>query len=179
MVFRKVLEMSKTKIMRPSAYPIATITRRERIPATGAYDTVKSTTSSMDDLSAHVLGFKWYWLSTSIIFTLKYILGTSIICLVVVSNAKIVNWMLWIFTFSHSLKNESYQSDLRGLLFTSLIWSGVGGFVGRLIFSPTYWMCMIWLNMHLSSWILVLKMFLSLRGVMTWTLLYFPVSCWF
>ena len=58
MVFRKVLEMSKTKIMRPSAYPIATITRRERIPATGAYDTVKSTTSSMDDLSAHVLGFK-------------------------------------------------------------------------------------------------------------------------
>ena len=39
-------------------------------------------------------------------------------------------------------------------------------------------MCLIWSNMHLFSWILVLIMSLYLRDVMTWTLLHFPVSCW-
>ena len=41
------------------------------------------------------------------------------------------------------------------------------------------WMCLILLNIHLFSWILVMIMFLSLRAVVTCTLLYFPVSCWF
>ena len=59
------------------------------------------------------------------------------------------------------------------------IWSGVGGFVGRLIsLFPIYWMCVIWLNMDIFSWIFVMKMLLSLQYVMTWTLLHFSVSCW-
>ena len=52
--------------------------RRERMPATGAYDTVKSTTSSMNDQSENVLEYKAYWLSISVVFTLKDILGQSI-----------------------------------------------------------------------------------------------------
>ena len=52
--------MFKTKIMRPSADTIATVMKMERIPATGAYDTVKSTTSIMDDPSAHVLEYRSY-----------------------------------------------------------------------------------------------------------------------
>ena len=66
---------------------------------------------------------------------------------------------------------------MRGLLTTSPIWSGVGGFVGRLIslFQMAY-MCMIWLNMNLFSWRLVLMVSLSLMVVMTCTLLRFPMS---
>ena len=52
--------MSKTKIIRPSVDAIVMIMRRERMPATGAYDKVKSTPSSMDDPSAHVLYYKPY-----------------------------------------------------------------------------------------------------------------------
>ena len=43
MVFLKALDMSMIKTMRPTAYAIAMIIQREKIPATGAYDTVKST----------------------------------------------------------------------------------------------------------------------------------------
>ena len=68
---------------------------------------------------------------------------------------------------------------MRELLTTSPIWSGVGGFLGRRIsLLPTAWMCLIWLNMHLFPWILVLIMSLSPRDMMTRTLLYFTVSCW-
>ena len=48
------------------------------MPSTGAYDTVKSTTSSMNDQYENVLEYKAYWLSISVVFTLKYILGPSI-----------------------------------------------------------------------------------------------------
>ena len=43
------------KIMRSYAYAIAMIMRRERMSASGAYDTLKSTPSIMDYPSAHVL----------------------------------------------------------------------------------------------------------------------------
>ena len=52
--------MSKTKIMRSSTGTIATIMQREQIPGTGAYDTAKSTLSSMDNTYSHVLEYKLY-----------------------------------------------------------------------------------------------------------------------
>ena len=39
-------------------------------------------------------------------------------------------------------------------------------------------MCIIWLNMNIFSWRLVLIISLSLRDVITCALLHFPVSCW-
>ena len=39
---------------------------------------MKSTPSSMDDPSAHVHEYISYWLSISVVFSLKYILGISI-----------------------------------------------------------------------------------------------------
>ena len=61
----------------------------------------------------------------------------------------------------------------------STIWYDVGGFVGRLIsLLPISWIFMIWLNMDLFYWRFVLAIFLYLRAVIAWTLLYFPVSCW-
>ena len=39
-------------------------------------------------------------------------------------------------------------------------------------------MCLIWFNMHLFPWILVLMMSLSLRAVIPCTLFHFPVSFW-
>ena len=91
-----------------------------------------------------------------------------------------VHWMWWIFPFSHYLKRLNHTIQiLRGLLTTSPIWSGVGVFYSNTdYFFPIAWMCRVWLNVDLFSWRLVLKMFLSLRAVMTWTLFYFPVSCW-
>ena len=47
--------MSKTKIMRPSADAVDMIMQRDRMTATGAYDTVNSTPSNMDDPYAYVL----------------------------------------------------------------------------------------------------------------------------
>ena len=47
------------------------------MPATGAYDTVKST-SSMDDTSVHFLEYRPYQLLMSVVLTLKYVLGLSI-----------------------------------------------------------------------------------------------------
>ena len=52
--------MSKTKIMRFYEDSIAVIMRRERIPVTVTYDTVKSTPSSMYDPYTHVLEYKSY-----------------------------------------------------------------------------------------------------------------------
>ena len=78
MVFWKSLDMSKTKIMGPSADNVFMIMRREQIPYTGAYDTVKSTPSIMNDPSEHVLEYRSYWLSMSVVFTLKDIMGLGI-----------------------------------------------------------------------------------------------------
>ena len=52
--------------------------QREIITEIGVYDTVKPTPSSMDDPSAHFLEYRSYWLSMSVVFTLKYTLGLSI-----------------------------------------------------------------------------------------------------
>ena len=68
---------------------------------------------------------------------------------------------------------------MRGILNTSPILSGVTGFLGILIsLFPMAFMCLIWLNMHLFYWILVLIMYLSLQAVMTCTMLHFTVICW-
>ena len=77
--------------MRPSADAIAMMIRREKIPANGAYDTVKSTPSIMIDPSAHVLEYKLSLFSMSVVFTLKPILGISILYLVVIRNVKMVH----------------------------------------------------------------------------------------
>ena len=63
MVFWKALEMSKTKIVRPSADAISMMIQRDQIPATGAYVTVKSTTSIVYDTSAHVVFYISYLFS--------------------------------------------------------------------------------------------------------------------
>ena len=90
-----------------------------------------------------------------------------------------VHWKLWMFPFSDSLKIESYHSYLRGILTTSPILSGAGGFFVRIInLFPMAWMCIIWLNMHIFSWILVLIISLSLQDVITCTLLQFTYSWW-
>ena len=64
--------------MRPYSYTIPMIILRERMPATGAYYTVKSTTSSMDDKSLHLIEYRSYWLSMPVVFYLKDIMGLSI-----------------------------------------------------------------------------------------------------
>ena len=48
------------------------------MPSTGAYNTLKSTPSSMDYPYANVIEYRSYWLSMSFIFTLKDIMGLSI-----------------------------------------------------------------------------------------------------
>ena len=58
------------------------------MPATGAYDTVKSTPSRMDYPYAHVLEYISYWLSMSVFLTLKDILGLSIFVSVVSKERK-------------------------------------------------------------------------------------------
>ena len=90
-----------------------------------------------------------------------------------------VHWMLWMLPFSNSLKIDSYHSYLRGLLTKSPIWYGVAGSVVRLIsLFLMACMCLIWLNMDLFYWRLVLTTSLSLQDVMKCTLLYFTISFW-
>ena len=60
MLFCKALGISYTKIMRSSVEAVAMIIQRERMTATGSYDTVNSTPSSMDDPYAHVLDYISY-----------------------------------------------------------------------------------------------------------------------
>ena len=87
--------------------------------------------------------------------------------------------MLRMFPFSHRLKIESYHSDMGGLLTTSPLWYGVGGFLGRPIsVFPMACMFLIWLNIRLFSWILVMMISLSIRSVIPCNLLHFPVICW-
>ena len=47
--------MSKTKILKPSADAISVVMQSDWMTDTGAYDTVQSIPSSMDEPSAHVL----------------------------------------------------------------------------------------------------------------------------
>ena len=78
MVFWKAFDIYKKKIIRTSADAIEMIMRREWMPSTGAYETLKSTPSIMDDQSEHVMEYILYWSSMSGVLTLKYILGMSI-----------------------------------------------------------------------------------------------------
>ena len=180
MVFWKSLEMSKKKSMRPSAYVISMIMQRERMPATGANDTVKSTPSRTDDPSVYVLEYISFWLSMSVVLTLKDILGMSIF--VYCGSKELKNDALNVvdIALSRSFTNESYHSDTRGILTTSPIWYSFVGFVGRLIsLLLMACMCLIWLNIHIFYWILVLMMSLSLQDMMICTLLHFPVNLLF
>ena len=52
--------MSKLKIINPSADEIGMMIQRDLIPATGAYETAKSTTSRIYDPSAYVLEYRPY-----------------------------------------------------------------------------------------------------------------------
>ena len=91
MVFWNALDISKKKIIRPSADTISMMMQMEHMPDTGAYDTVNSTPSIMDDLSAHVLEYISYWLSMSVVFTLIDILVFSIFVFGVINNVKMVH----------------------------------------------------------------------------------------
>ena len=48
------------------------------MPSACAQDKVKSTTSSMNYTYSHVLDYISYWLSMSVVFTLRDIMGLSI-----------------------------------------------------------------------------------------------------
>ena len=48
------------------------------MPSAGAQEKVKSTTSSMNYKYSYVLEYISYWLSMSVVFTLKDIMGLSI-----------------------------------------------------------------------------------------------------
>ena len=65
-------------MMWPSADAIYIIMQRELMPSIVSYDTLNSTPSSMDDPYAHVLEYRSYWLSISVFYNLKYMLGLSI-----------------------------------------------------------------------------------------------------
>ena len=67
--------MSNIKIFYSSLDIKAMMMRRGRIPETGAYDTVKSTPSSMNDTSAQFLEYISYCLSMTVFLTLEDIIG--------------------------------------------------------------------------------------------------------
>ena len=52
--------MSKIKIINPSSYEIAMMTHIHLMPATGAYEKVKSTTSRMEDTFSTVIAYRSY-----------------------------------------------------------------------------------------------------------------------
>ena len=70
--------MSKKKRMRPSSEAIGMIIQRDKMPDIVAHDTVNSTPLRMDDPSAHVLEYRSYWLSMSVVFTQRDIPSLSI-----------------------------------------------------------------------------------------------------
>ena len=90
-----------------------------------------------------------------------------------------VHWMLWMLLFFIVLNFDLYHPDMRQVLTTSAIWSDFEGFVGILIILfPMACMCLVWLNVHLVSWILVLMMFVSRQADNKCTLLHFSVIWW-
>ena len=141
---------------------------------------LKSTNSSMDYPYAQVLEYRPYWLSISVVFDLKDILWCNHFVYDV--NKERFNGTLKVvdfFIFSYFSNIDSYYYDVRIIFTTSPMWYGVGGFVGMLIsVLPISWMCLILLNMVLFYCGFFLVVILSLRSVITWTLLNFPVSCW-
>ena len=88
-----------------SADAIDTMIQREHISATGEYDTVKAKPSGMDYPYTNVIEYKSYWLSMSVVFTLKHILVPSIF--VFGGNKECKNGALNVVNvaISHNLKN--------------------------------------------------------------------------
>ena len=76
------------------------------------YETVKSTTSSIYDTSSHVMEYRSYYLSMSVVFTLKYILGRSIF--VSGGNEERKSGTLYVvdFLFYHHLKIFNRTSQI-------------------------------------------------------------------
>ena len=64
--------MSNKIRMRPSANAIAMIIQRERMPDTGAYDTLNSTPSSVDNPFVHVVDYISYQFSMSVFNPIRY-----------------------------------------------------------------------------------------------------------
>ena len=98
-------------------------------------------------------------------------------------------WKWWKFEWSNAcgefyhfftiLNIESHHSNQRGILTTSPIWYGDGGFYGIIIslFSSS-WMCLIWFNMDRFYQIFVIKILFSLCDAMTWIFLNLTVIYW-
>ena len=129
----------------------------------------------MDDYYVNVCEYISYWLSMSVVFSIKYILG--LIIFVSGGIKELENSALKVLDVCILLyfeKIELYNSDQRVLLTTSQIWSGVLGFVGRLIIlfamACTY---LISLIMRLFSWRFLLVISVSLRAVMTCIMFHF------
>ena len=72
--------MSKTKRMRPSIYGIYMIIIRDQVPATGAYDNLESTPSSMDDQYSHVLEYISDWFFNVSCFKPERYSGSEYLC---------------------------------------------------------------------------------------------------
>ena len=134
----------------------------------------------MENPSANIIEYRSYWLSMSVVFTLKDISGLSIFVSGGSKEHKNVALnVVDVSILSYFENIEPYHSYLRGILNESPILSGVGCFVGRLIsLFPMACMCLIWLNMNIFDWRLVLIIFLSMQEVITCALLHFTVSCW-
>ena len=114
----------------------------------------------------------------SVVFTLKILL-VWVFYSVVMKKVKMVHWMFWVFPFPRCLVNWviTVLSERTLEYISNMIWCW------RFFSNTDYFflissMCLIWFNMYLFSWRLVLKISLSLQAVMTCTLLYFPVGCW-
>ena len=101
--------MSKKQIIKPSDYEMAMMIWRERIEETGVYETVKSTPSSMYDPYLHILKYRSYLNSISVVFTLKDILGQSIFVSNGNENVKMVHWMGIILLSDLKILNHTSQ----------------------------------------------------------------------
>ena len=131
---------------------------------------MESTPSSMDDPSVHVLEYRSYLFSVSVVFTLKDILGQS--NFVSTECGGFFNflriWKYWIIPV-RSKRNLDH--------ITNIIWWWR---LCRILtsFFHISWIYLILFNIYLFSWILFLTMLLSLLYVMALTLLNFPIRCW-
>ena len=68
-----------TKKINPSEDAMATRMKRELMPEPDAYEAVNPTNSSIYDAFVHVMEYISYLLPMSVVFTLKYIIGSIIV----------------------------------------------------------------------------------------------------
>ena len=124
------------------------MTQSDFMLSTGALEMLKSITSRMDYPSTHVLKYRSYLLSISVVLIINEILRHSIPPLLVVTNVEMVHWIWCILPFSHnfqilnhSIQPEGYYWQHRQCdLVLDIFWRRINMF-------PIYWMCLISLNM--------------------------------